>query len=172
MLTDTLTTPRLKAERPTEQHAPFLRALFAEPQAAETLWPAHLGGPRSAAQADAILHEDIAHWDDHGFGPWILTERPTGEPIGRGGLERAIVEGEERTELLYALTAARWGRGLATELARATLAAARDDPRIDRVVAFTLHTNRGSQRVMEKAGLVRVGEILHAGLPHVLFQTD
>lgn len=169
MLTDTLTTPRLHAERPTTAHAPFLRALFAEPAVADTLWPAHLGGPRSTKQADAILDEDIAHWAEHGFGPWILLDRATREPIGRGGLERSIVQGEPRTELLYALTSARHSRGLATELARATLDAAADDPRIDRVVAFTLTTNHASRRVMEKAGLRRVGEILHAGLPHVLF---
>lgn len=37
-------------------------------------------------------------------------------------------------------------------------------------MSFTLTTNRASERVMAKAGLRRDREIVHAGLPHVLYR--
>jgi RimJ/RimL family protein N-acetyltransferase len=44
--------------------------------------------------------------------------------------------------------------------------------RICRLVAFRLVDNVASRRVMENAGMRLVGEIEHAGLPHVLYELD
>ena len=41
---------------------------------------------------------------------------------------------------------------------------------LDDVVAFTLPTNRGSWRVMEKTGFEYERDVVHAGLPHVLYR--
>jgi ribosomal-protein-alanine N-acetyltransferase len=38
------------------------------------------------------------------------------------------------------------------------------------VVCFTLRTNRPSQRVMKKAGFEYERDVVHAGLPHVLYR--
>lgn len=38
------------------------------------------------------------------------------------------------------------------------------------VVAFTLPTNHGSRRVMEKLGFSYEREIIYTGLPHVLYR--
>ena len=40
---------------------------------------------------------------------------------------------------------------------------------IEELLCFTLTTNRGSQRVMEKAGFRYLRHITHATLPHVLY---
>lgn len=53
----------------------------------------------------------------------------------------------------YRLTAASWGRGLATEGARVMLEHAFARPEIDRVLASTMAAHTGSRRVLEKLGM-------------------
>ena len=60
--------------------------------------------------------------------------------------------GNDEVELAYALMAEYWGRGLATEMAKAILNVAFEQLGLTDLVCFTLTTNRASQRVMEKAG--------------------
>ncbi len=64
-----------------------------------------------------------------------------------------------------------WGRGLATEIARRALELARDALGREDVVAFTLPGNRASRRVLAKVGMVYERDVVHAGLPHVLYRT-
>jgi ribosomal-protein-alanine N-acetyltransferase len=40
-----------------------------------------LGGVRADPQVDSALAHDLRHWDEHGFGRWIL--RANGEEIGQ-----------------------------------------------------------------------------------------
>ena len=49
-------------------------------------------------------------------------------------------------------------------------AVAFDDLGLGEIVAFTLPTNIASRRVMEKSGFAYEREIVHAGLPHVLYR--
>jgi RimJ/RimL family protein N-acetyltransferase len=150
----------------------FLRSLFADPLVAATLWPPPLGGPRSATQADGFFAGDAAHWARHGFGPWIFRVRESGAPVARGGLKRTTFGDDDAVEIVYAVASDAWGRGYATEIAAASLAVARADPRAGEVVALTLTTNLASQRVMEKIGLRFVRPVTHAGLAHVLYRAD
>ena len=59
----------------------------------------------------------------------------------------------EEAELGYRLCRAAWGRGYATEGARALVAMAFAEPGVQRVTATTMTVNTRSRRVMEKAGL-------------------
>ena len=101
---------QLRAERPWLEHADLYRRLFADPAVAATLWPGSLGGPRRPEQAIEILAADIIHWQTAGFGPWAFFELSTGAFVGRGGLRRSRVAGEDCVELLYALLPGVWGR--------------------------------------------------------------
>jgi RimJ/RimL family protein N-acetyltransferase len=56
-------------------------------------------------------------------------------------------------ELGYRLFPAAWGRGYATEGARALVHRAFTELRLERVVATTMTVNAASRRVLEKAGL-------------------
>lgn len=58
----------------------------------------------------------------------------------------------------YRLRAAGWGRGLATEGARAMIRQAFACPDIDRVFATTLAANAGSRRVLEKLGMTQTAK--------------
>ena len=137
-----------------------------DPLVAETLWPGVLGGPRTDAQTRERLDEFIAHWQEHGFGPWMFFDRDRGQAVGYAGPRRTVVDGQDEVELVYAVASTRWGEGLATEMARAAVAHAE----ITDLVCFTLSTNTRSRRVMEKAGFRYERDFERAGLPHVLFR--
>jgi RimJ/RimL family protein N-acetyltransferase len=74
-------------------------------------------------------------------------------------------------ELGYRLCRAAWGRGLATEAAGLLVRRALAEPSITCIVAAALVANRGSTRVMEKIGLVRVREFAIPGYddPSVMY---
>jgi [ribosomal protein S5]-alanine N-acetyltransferase len=164
-------TRRLVAERPEAgAHFEFARHLFADPQIAATLWPHHLGGPRTPAQTRSVFERDLAHWDRHGFGQWWWRLGDGGDLVARGGLQWTMVGGEASIEVGWAVLPERWNQGLATELAEASVAVGFDELGLDSVVAYTLVTNTASRRVMEKSGFSYEREVRHLDLPHVVYR--
>ncbi len=163
---ETLTTPRLLGERPREEHFADICALFADPAVMRWL---HLEpfSPERTRQTMRIWREG---WERDGFGLWVWRERSSGQVIGRGGLRHGIIEGASEIELLYALRSDFWGRGFCTELARAVAAHALGELGHASVAAWTLPTNLGSRRVMEKAGFLYERDAVYADLPHVLYR--
>lgn len=65
------------------------------------------------------------------------------------------------TEFGYRLHAAFWGRGFATEGARALIASAFERLHLDRVVATAMADNASSCRVLEKCGLRQVSKFYY-----------
>lgn len=131
---------------------------------------AHLGGVRDEAQTVAYLARNLRHWDDYGFGLWILHERGGGAPIGRAVLRHLEIDGVDEVEVGYALYAPYWGRGLATEVATTCVILAEQELRLATVVGVTSPTNDASQHVLRKAGLVYEGKFTHEGIPSALFR--
>jgi RimJ/RimL family protein N-acetyltransferase len=162
---DRVTTPRLRGERATRADGPFLGSLLQDPRVAATL-----GGVRSDVEVEARLERHVRHWETHGFGYWFFLDRETDELVGCGGLQVTRVGGREDVELGYAVAADRWGAGLATEMAQASVAVAFDDLGLDEVIAFALTTNTASRRVMEKVGFEYDRDITHARAPHALYR--
>ena len=101
---------------------------------------------------------------------WLVRDKTTGEAVGRGGLQWTYVAELHEVEAGWAIVPERWGDGLATELALASVEAGFGHVGLSEIVAFTLPSNVASQRVMEKAGFLYEREIIHATLPHVLYR--
>jgi ribosomal-protein-alanine N-acetyltransferase len=108
-------------------------------------------------------------WRTVGVHKWIAYDRRTGELVGRGGLSRWAHEGRERLEVGWTVRSDLWGRGYATEIGRAGLSFAFDELGATEVVAFTEPHNRRSRMVMERLGMVVVGDIVLDGNPFVLY---
>lgn len=64
-----------------------------------------------------------------------------------------------------------WGRGYATEAARGAIAFATSDLGLTTadIAAVTLPDNVRSRAVMERVGMTYARDVVHAGLPHVLY---
>jgi [ribosomal protein S5]-alanine N-acetyltransferase len=146
-----------------------IRILHADPRVMATL--SADGNTFSEVQTGPFLKHAAEHWKLHGFGLWVFRERVDGEFVfvGYGGIKHAVVEGRDEIELAYAIRSDYWGHGFATEISIAVLKRAFNVTRMDRIVAFTLPHNRASRAVMEKCGFTHQRDIIHAGLPHVLY---
>ena len=127
------------------------------------------GNTFSEEQSRAFLERAADHWKSHGFGLWICHEDAGGDFVGYGGIRHAIVEGRDQVELAYAIGSDHWGKGFATEISIAALQQGFDELHLDQIVAFTLTHNRASRGVMENCGFTYQRDIVHAGLPHVLY---
>ena len=158
---------RIFAERLTDAHLPLLRRMDDNAR-----MMAGLGGVRTDAETKAYLERNLAHWAEHGFGIWILRDPTTGRVMGRAGLRHLSVEGTAEVELAYALLPEFWGRGLATDAARACVTIGREWLGLPSLVALTTPENLASQRVLFKASLAPERELIHGGVPHILFRTD
>ena len=161
---DTFTTARLAATRRSAADYDDLRRLHQDPVAMATL--SADGQPLTAEQTRASLE----HWERHGFGVWTFRDLADGAFVGYCGLRHDLMDGRQEVELLYALLPAYWGRSLASEMAAAELAIGFEQLGLADVIAYTLTTNRASRRVMEKAGFSYERDIVHVGLPHVLYR--
>jgi ribosomal-protein-alanine N-acetyltransferase len=165
---DRVETHRLICERVRADDADELAALMLHPDVVRTTWL----DPEPPTRADVAekAASNARHWDRHGFGPWMLRDRATGELVGRAGLQHTLTTGDHEVEVGWAIMPDRWGEGLATEIARTSVDVAFGPLRLDDVIAFTSPDNVASWRVMEKAGFVFDGEFEHFGLPQVLYR--
>jgi RimJ/RimL family protein N-acetyltransferase len=125
--------------------------------------------PFTESDVFAKLSEDRWHWEEHGFGPWVLIERESGELVGRAGLRHQLVDGVREVELGWVVRPDRWGRGYATETAEAGIEWA-PELGIAELVALIMKGNAASRRVAEKLGMGEAGMTLHAGLDHLVYR--
>lgn len=165
---DRVQTARLILERLQPEHGPELAPLLLDPRVGATLWPR----PEPPSETDMLesLAAKVDHWERYRFGMWLLRDRQTGQMVGRGGLQYTYTAGLNDVEAGWAIVPDRWGQGLATELGLACVEVAFNRLELLDIVAFTLPTNTASRRVMEKSGFEYERNIVHAGLPHVLYR--
>jgi RimJ/RimL family protein N-acetyltransferase/uncharacterized damage-inducible protein DinB len=146
-----LRTERLTLRPMATGDAAELERQWNEPAIGRFLWD---GQAVPLARVDAVIAASEANFTERGFGLWTVR---TGEhtPAGFCGLR---VEAETgRVELLYALDAHFWGRGVATEAVAAVLADAFGRLWLPCVYAATNPANQASVQVLERAGLRRAG---------------
>jgi RimJ/RimL family protein N-acetyltransferase len=91
-----------------------------------------------------------------GCAMWTVLTKVDGRIVGRGGLYLDPFDPDWGIELAYHFAPAAWGRGYATELARFSLALARDRLGLEEVLAFAHPDNAASRAVLRKAGFERV----------------
>src|SRR5688572_21503498 len=108
---------RLRPFAPADRVA--LHRIWTHPAVRRFLWDDRL---IDLATVDGVIAASAASFAAEGFGHFALCEREPGAGalVGSCGLHRARPGAEP--ELLYSLEPACWGRGLATEAARAVLA--------------------------------------------------
>ena len=165
---DTFRTRRLTAERLRPDDLENLRVLHGDPKVMATLSADGAVAPEGHTRQ--VLRRGLEHWNHHGYSTWIFHKQAAGPFVGYCGLWNSNVGGNDEVELAYAVASEHWGRGYATEMAEAVLEVGFGTLGLDGVVSFTLPTNTASRRVMEKAGFAYEIDVVHAGLPHVLYR--
>lgn len=141
----------------------------------------HFPAPLTCAESDEFLERIGQHFDTYGFGFWAVEERASGWLAGLVGLAvvKLDVPFTPAIEIGWRLARRFWGRGYASEAARASLAYGFKRLKLKEIVSFTAAANHRLQRVMERIGMVRDprGDFDHPGIEdghpfqrHVLYR--
>jgi RimJ/RimL family protein N-acetyltransferase len=177
-MTNSLTTDRLLLRRWHDaDRLPFQR-LNADPRVME-----FMPGLLPSAASDDLVDRIETHFEQHGFGPFAAELREDGAFLGYIGLYIPTFHAEfmPAVEIAWRLNADYWGRGLATEGARAVVRYAFAGLGLDSLVSFTVPENLRSRRVMEKLGMTHDprDDFDHPNLPvdhplrrHVLYRLN
>jgi len=145
-----LVTPRLRLRRWRPDDLEPFAALNADPEVME-----HFPSMLSREETAAAVSRVEKHFEDRGYGFWAV-EAPGQAPfIGFIGLLVPAFEASFTpcVEIGWRLARSWWGKGLATEGARAALAYGFERLGLDEIVSFTVPSNVRSRRVMEKLGM-------------------
>jgi RimJ/RimL family protein N-acetyltransferase len=151
-LSDTLRTARLLLRQWRDDDIAAFAELSADPAIMRYLVPF-----ADRAAMDAWVTAARMHWQDHGFGPWVV-ELPGEAPfIGVVGLSnlRFALPFAPAIEAAWRLATHYWGQGYAYEAARAAIDDGFGRLGLEEIVAFTVSANLASRRVMEKLGMTR-----------------
>ena len=92
----------------------------------------------------------MGHWYFRGYGPWAVEEKETRKIIGRIGFMNPA--GWPGFELGWVLGRESWGKGYATEGARAALDYAFREMNRDHVISLIALENASSIKVAERLG--------------------
>ena len=147
-----LRTERLILRPWRDADLPPFAALNADPRVRE-----HFPSCLTHAESDASAARIRANFEAHGHGLWAA-EVVGGAPfIGFIGLAEPsfVARFTPCIEIGWRLAHAHWGRGYATEGARAALAFGFESVGLAEIVSMTTPTNTRSRRVMEKLGMRR-----------------
>jgi len=149
----TLRTERLVLRPFTSADAADVRRLADDPDVANnTLTIPH---PYPEGQAESWIATHAPGFEQGRLAIFAVTAAEHGALLGAIGL--SIEAAHARAELGYWLGREFWGRGLATEAARAVVAFGLEELRLERIGAGHFPHNPASGRVLEKAGLEREG---------------
>lgn len=159
-----IVTERLLARPFTLADDAAMLAVYGDPEVMRFI----PGGPVHTIEAVRdILAGQAGMQETNGYSYWALAERSSGDVIGDVGYGHFALTGD--VELGYTLARGVWGKGYATEAARACLDAGLAHLDVARIVAVVDVDNLASQRVAERIGMGRIETIEAHGRPHVLF---
>ncbi|MBL8549963.1 MAG: GNAT family N-acetyltransferase [Hyphomonadaceae bacterium] len=133
-----------------EDRMRFFRMLSVRPRAD---WPP----PLVDAKALTYTQERLANAEQLGWQAWVWIDPIDAlvrELVGYGGFN-GPPDGAGEIEIGYSLLPHREGQGYASEAVAGLLGWALKDPRVKRVIAYTMADGWASQRLLERQGFVR-----------------
>ena len=158
-----LETPRLRMRRWRESDREPFAALNSDPAVME-----HFPAPVERHASDASIDAFEAQFAERGWSNWAVEVRDTGDFAGFVGLgiPRRVLPFSPCVEIGWRLARAYWGKGYATEAARASLQMGFETLALPEIVAFTAIGNRRSRAVMERIGMLDAHQDFeHPGVP-------
>ena len=157
-------TARLTAEKLCEDHLADLVALHLDAEVSR-----YLGGVRSAEATKTYLAVNMAHWDRHGFGLWVLRTND-GAFAGRAGIRHILVDGIDEIEIAYTFKRDFWGQGLASEIATALTDIGLSQLELPSLIGLVFVGHGASRRVLEKSNYILEKSTTHHGEDVVIYR--
>ena len=128
------------------------------------------GGDGYTPQQTAAVLGKFLNWSRQSLpSQFALIDRESGTLFGYCGFLHQEVDGNSEIEIGYRLHPDFWGRGFATEAARAVRDHAFADLELERVVSLIHRHNHASRRVAEKNGMQLERETIFKGFATFVF---
>ncbi|HZW31265.1 MAG TPA: GNAT family N-acetyltransferase [Isosphaeraceae bacterium] len=161
-----LDTERLVLRMFRESDLDAYAAMLGDPEVMRYLAP----NPMTRAEAWRNMAMVLGHWQLRGFGLWALEERASGLLVGRAGCW--LPEGWPGFEVGWALRRECWGRGYATEAARAAVHHAFTALGQTRVISLIRPDNARSIAVAARLGMTDCGKTDLNGNTTLIYALD
>lgn len=160
-----IATGRLILRRMTEYDTDQLFLIFTDPR----VMASFDGLLFDKAKMEAWVRRNLEHQDRYGYGLFSIFVKDRGILIGDCGLEHMEVDGMAEVELGYDIRSDYWGKGYATEAARAVRDYAFTEIGLTRLISLIKLTNAASKRVAEKIGMVKEHSIKRSGHIYLVY---
>jgi RimJ/RimL family protein N-acetyltransferase len=146
----------LRAWQPSDV-APFA-ALNADPDVTR-----YLSGPMRRDESDELLARIRGHWQQHGFGLYAVEVKDSGAFIGFVGLAipSFLPDVLPAVEVGWRLAREHWGKGYATEGARASVRHGFYELGLRQIISIIDPANAASVRVAERLDMTRGRDRIH-----------
>jgi [ribosomal protein S5]-alanine N-acetyltransferase len=143
-------TPRLILRELAESDAERLFEIYREPGLLEYF---SVGPPETVEDARAAIRRHLLRYEEWGFGLWATVLRESDELIGRCGLILQNLDWGKEMEVAYIISRAQWGRGLASEAARAIRDYGFQTLKQERLISLVHVDNERSKHVARAIGM-------------------
>ena len=108
------------------------------------------GGPLALDLLPKVLESYAKCHEKNGLSMYAVTEKSSGEIIGSAGFN--VRESVEKIELVYHFSKRSWGKGYATEAAKACIQLAKQNPSVKLLYASANPENAASVKILDKLG--------------------
>lgn len=159
-----LETPRLLLRKFRAQDAEAVEAFLGDPVAME-YYPA----PLDRRGVEGWIERNLGRYQRDGHGLWAMILRDSKQLIGDCGCVMQEVEGKNEIEVGYHVRRDLWGRGYATEAARACMEYAFSRLGARRAISMIRPPNVASRRVAEKNGMTCEKIVFWRGYEHCIY---
>lgn len=150
-----LSTERLQLRTWKPSDIPLMAAISSDPKVME-----HFPNIQDLAVTQRLINHVNEHYKKYGYTCYAVERKDTHEFIGFIGIIHPSFDiphftpkGLPIVEIGWRLSSQHWGKGFATEAAKAVLHYAFTELKLDEIISFTVVANMKSRRVMEKIGL-------------------
>ncbi|OAD92797.1 GCN5 family acetyltransferase [Aequorivita soesokkakensis] len=146
-------TERLELREYTLKDAPFIFKLMNSDG-----WLKNIGDRniKTIEDAEAYMQKNyLSSYEKHGFGPYLVSLKEEGTPIGSSGLYKR--DNLDFPDVGFAFLPEFGNKGYAFESAQAVMKYASEKLKLQTVVGITLPENTSSVKLLKKLGLSEIG---------------
>jgi [ribosomal protein S5]-alanine N-acetyltransferase len=159
-----LDTPRLILREFSLNDIDALGGVLSDPETMR-FYPA----PLDRIGVEEWIARNLRRYTKDGHGLWAMVLKTTDELIGDCGLTVQPVDSTDEIEIGYHVRRDYWGRGLATEAARACRDYGFAHLPVDHIISLIRPENLPSRRVAEKNGMTIWKQVIRKGIPHLVY---
>ena len=123
---------------------------------------------KTIEEAEKIVQYVMNQYKENGYGRWLVAEKETGNPIGWCGLK--FHTDTKETDIGYRLLESAWGKGYATESAKACIKYGFNHFNLNRIIGDAMKENTSSINVFKKLGMTYLKDSLLDNIESVVYE--